>query len=153
MPCDKTTPNLRDNSCKHFNGFGRNETCEAGCNYLDMCGGVRDGLAIRLPCSGHFANEEVRAKHLGLVPIECPKFEKKTPEDIQKEHDALQAAIDRMTKIGPWISAQKKANHPRDRVVAEKCPICAGEIQFRISSYNGHMHAKCKTDDCINFME
>lgn len=144
--------NLRDNSCRYFNGFGRNKTCDAGCNYLEMCGGVHDGLAIRLPCSGHFANAETRAKHPDLVPVECPKFEKKTTEDIKAERDLIDQLIEQMRISQPWIS-EKKKTAKRDVVHEDECPVCKGRIQFRISSYNQHMHAKCATNDCINFME
>lgn len=142
---------LRDNSCKHFCGF-REETCEAGVRFLDLVGGKIDGMAIRLPCSGHFATPEMRAKHPDLTPVACAKFQKKTAEEIQKEHDDIQALVDRMTKIGPWISATKK-KYPNGGQAEESCPICAKRIRFSISSCNGHMHARCETEDCINFME
>lgn len=34
------------------------------------------------------------------------------------------------------------------------CPVChAGTMKYFVSSVNGHIHAKCSTDDCVSFFE
>lgn len=34
-----------------------------------------------------------------------------------------------------------------------RCPICENFIFYSVASINGHIHAKCKTPDCVSFME
>ena len=48
----------------------------------------------------------------------------------------------------------------RETIIATKlecgtveCPKCGKRIAFRVSSYNGHVHARCETLDCIAWME
>jgi len=34
------------------------------------------------------------------------------------------------------------------------CPICeSGELKYMISSYNGHIHAGCTTEGCVDWCE
>jgi hypothetical protein len=34
------------------------------------------------------------------------------------------------------------------------CPVCkTGKLQYRRSSYNGHVHGRCSTADCVAWME
>lgn len=35
-----------------------------------------------------------------------------------------------------------------------QCPCCnEGTLNYKISSYNGHIHAACDSETCINWME
>lgn len=34
-----------------------------------------------------------------------------------------------------------------------KCPICGGEVRYRVASSNGHMFAACSTETCARWME
>lgn len=50
--------------------------------------------------------------------------------------------------------ADEGAELPPDIESSMSCPVCtAGELAYRISSYNGHIWAKCSTADCIAFMQ
>lgn len=34
------------------------------------------------------------------------------------------------------------------------CPICTnGQMSYRISPHNGHIHAQCSTPNCVRWME
>lgn len=34
------------------------------------------------------------------------------------------------------------------------CPVCEeGQLHYRISGLNGHIHASCTKDGCVNWME
>ena len=36
----------------------------------------------------------------------------------------------------------------------EVCPQCGGKLHWtRAISYNGHVHAKCETENCLAWME
>jgi hypothetical protein len=35
-----------------------------------------------------------------------------------------------------------------------QCPVCTtGKLHYRISNYNGHIHAQCDTKGCVRWME
>lgn len=140
---------MRKGTCKHFCGFQHKE-CDAGVSYLALAGVSNDGMALRLPCSGAFAD---RAKAEGIARVPCDKREEPTAEDLAEWEASMKRLSDRMKKTLPWISDMKQ-KHPRGvGHTVEKCPICAGLIHFTIAGYNGHMHAKCETKDCVSFME
>lgn len=54
------------------------------------------------------------------------------------------------------ISAVLQANLKIRELVADKgtieCPMCGGVMPFA-KAPNKHVRAKCKTEDCISFME
>jgi len=33
------------------------------------------------------------------------------------------------------------------------CPVCGDTLYFRVANCNGHVHAKCKTDGCLAWMQ
>jgi len=50
---------------------------------------------------------------------------------------------------GPWKRGMPGIGGAID------CPVCGGEgtLAFSRSGYNGHIHASCKTDGCVRWME
>lgn len=34
-----------------------------------------------------------------------------------------------------------------------ECPICKGDLLYSIAKSNGHVHACCRTNGCVRFME
>lgn len=140
---------MRTGCCKHFNGI-QNNTCDAGVCYNDVTiDPDKPGRALRIPCMSEFRS----GKKLDGEPAKCDKYQEPTKDEIAAFDAVIQAAVDRMTKCGPWIGRMKKAHPNGVSVAADTCPICGGIIRFGISSYNGHMRARCDTPDCINFIE
>lgn len=33
------------------------------------------------------------------------------------------------------------------------CPICAGELRYRVASDSGHVHAICATEGCLSWIQ
>lgn len=33
------------------------------------------------------------------------------------------------------------------------CPICGGLLRYSVAAYNGHIHGKCETEGCVQWME
>lgn len=47
--------------------------------------------------------------------------------------------------------AEKPVKNVQDSMI---CPIYkTGELNYKIMSYNGHIHARCTTEDCVCWME
>jgi hypothetical protein len=51
---------------------------------------------------------------------------------------------------GEW---RVKPKPPEDRHDVVVCPICKGMLHLSQSSYNGHVHGRCKTEGCVSWME
>jgi hypothetical protein len=51
---------------------------------------------------------------------------------------------------GPWSRQNRKGG---SGVI--DCPVCGGKetLKFSRASYNGHIHARCTTENCVAWME
>lgn len=128
--------------CTHFNGI-QNESCKAGVRY--------DSFSDRKPCLGNSFPNDKRP-----IP-ECSLLRKTTREESEQREAEIDAAIERMTVAVPAakLDAKEKGlgrgNGGRGSI---PCPICkSGTLHYSVAGYNGHMHAKCTTDNCMSWME
>lgn len=65
-------------------------------------------------------------------------------ENVVKAREAIVAACG-----GPW----KKGTVGSSGTIP--CPVCGKDasLQYSRSGYNGHVHARCDTQDCVAWME
>lgn len=58
-------------------------------------------------------------------------------------------------KVIPVIVIVKKRHGTPEQVVkgTEPCPVCGGTIDYTVSNYNGHTNGKCRSENCIIWME
>lgn len=129
---------MRPGVCKHFNGI-QHATCVAGLNIRSVTGGDDFGWARRIPC---FAEHGTK----------CERYEDLAPEDLAKEEAEFQKLVDQMTKAAPFIR-EMKAKHKRGGSGVAECPVCGGRLHWSIAACNGHMHGKCETGGCLDWME
>lgn len=135
--------------CKHYNGFGCSEVCKAGVNYVQLNGGTKDKMMLRLPC--------LPGDGRGADGVKCDKFELRTPEEIAAEEQEFKARLERFGRCraaivahlgGPWKKGTPGASGVID------CPSCeGGKLHFSRAGYNGHIHAHCTTPGCASWME
>jgi hypothetical protein len=131
--------------CNHYRAMHGNTTCKVGVAFDDFKGGAFD----QRPC---FCNP-------GATPNPgCSLQEMPTPEQLAAEEAEMNARFEKIGKArkaivenlgGPW-----KRGKPSVAGVID-CPACGKEqsLQFSCSGYNGHVHAKCKTEGCVSWME
>ncbi len=82
----------------------------------------------------------------------CPKWERHTQEEGELRALGVHRTIRKMTLAGPVLKAwRKKEPYGKQEVI--ECPVCKGRLHLSQSSYNGHVHGRCETDDCLNWME
>ena len=128
--------------CKHFNGPFRNDTCDAGINYLELVGGRKPGWTRLLPCLLEQESE-----------IICDKCRPPTKEEIEESNREWKKVIDNITKVQPFIEEIKnKYDGVGSNGVAE-CPVCKNKLHWAISAYNGHTRGKSETEGCLCWME
>ena len=62
-----------------------------------------------------------------------------------------------MKKIGlarrAIVTHLDEKKSPRSAAGEIECPNCKGRLRFSRSGYNGHVHARCSTADCVSWME
>lgn len=132
--------------CIHYRASHGGETftdCEAGVPF-EKWNGTK--FATR-PC---FLDEKGQSKPDAMP---CEHLRRPTPDEIA-DHEVWLAG--RMSRIGvvmkaicPWRDAHKNQNF-REIV---GCPICEGRLHLSIAAYNGHVHGRCETADCVSWME
>lgn len=147
--------NQIEGRCHHFNGMS-NTTCAAGINYQELAG-IVDGLFLVLPCAKESTWSKTRREQLGLQIRQCPKLDRVTREQAEKEAEEM------INQGNRTMSAMIIAHEDADSKGLKKghggageveCPICiTGHIQYSVASYNGHMAAKCTTKGCVSWME
>lgn len=131
--------------CNHFRSMSEHKACKAGVEYESLKG---------IP----FEKRPCFARGGEAAPGGCPLAEFPTAEQVAAE-DAefakLFARTDTARKAivehlgGPWKRGMKQAGGEIN------CPCCGGDktLAFSRSGYNGHIHASCKTADCVSWME
>lgn len=144
-------------TCIHFNGI-QNAKCKAGLPY--PAGPIPCIKVIHKTANGgtYFLPGELPAKSEpfsgAAKALPCPLYLEPTDEQIQAHRVEQEAdmnnAIVAMTVAGKWRVRPKPA---QDRSEVVECPICKGRLHLSQSAYNGHVHGKCETADCVSWME
>jgi hypothetical protein len=129
--------------CKNYNGMSVKDTCDVGVKYDSLPKYGTKGFMKTCPCLGPFGG--------------CDKAVYLTKEEMKAEDRMIRERLKRILKaraaivefIGPW----KKGMVGRSGSI--DCPICSGEntLKFDRSGYNGHIHARCKTENCVSWIE
>jgi hypothetical protein len=133
--------------CVHFTGI-QNATCKEGINYRELVGGENIGWAARIPCLLIDADK---------CAVVCGSRKLPSREEAEAEfkHDNEQ-----MSRHMLAISAAHK--HAKEMGFGKRhggqtsmpCPLeCGGRLHYSVAGYNGHMHAKCETPNCVSWME
>lgn len=130
---------MKNYHCKHWHG-SVNDVCKAGVNWQEVTGGPQLGIMRRCPC----INTEHAAK--------CDLHALPTPEELAAEEAEWERILAQHVAERPHWEKIRREN-PRGSSGVCKCPRCGGECQWSIAFTNGHMHVRCRTDDCIAFME
>lgn len=127
--------------CKYYNGT-INKACDAGVLYESVRLAEAKGFEA-YPCFGQGNQCAHRAMPTEAeVDAKIAEINKRTANIIQ----ARTAIVERCG--GPW----KKGQAGSSGTVA--CPVCkSGSLGFTRSGYNGHIHARCSTKDCVAWME
>ena len=66
-------------------------------------------------------------------------------KDFEDFFNGISQARETIVSLG-----YKKGNGGTGKI---KCPKCNGILIFSVSGYNGHIHGRCETEDCLCWME
>lgn len=136
--------------CKHYNGRdlfngSTDGKCRAGVDPIfSFCDGDRSGWVRKVPC--------LRTNETDAI---CPAAEYPTMEEELERQEELKRYmaefIKNLTIVRPLIEAQHKETGAWAGQV--ECPKCAKPLHWSMARCNGHVHARCETDNCISWME
>ena len=129
---------MRENGCRYFRSPIHHESCHAGINYLQLAGGERFGYLARIPCSGAVKPEDA---------VKCAMIDRYTDEEEKAIYDEIQKRSELTMKAYAEIRAAKKQSG------FIECPKCNGKLFYAVAQSNKHVHAKCETEGCLQWME
>jgi len=127
--------------CKHFTGIQHDE-CSAGVLYDAVRVPREPGTGIGLPC---FVSDGVGQCVKRVLPTLA-----EAEEDARKSAEFIGHMAAARAKI---IEATGKPKPATDQRGTIPCPKCGETMHWRRASYNGHVWAKCETEDCIAWIE
>lgn len=133
------------NYCQHYDPQGRKTRCRAGADIdaiqsvVTKPGGLKWGPCIE----GHLLPNALEL---------CPHWLRTSREQGEKHADLVESSMRRMTLVAPVVGAwRKKEPIGKSEIIA--CPVCQGRLHLSQAACNGHVHGKCETPDCVNWME
>lgn len=131
--------------CVHFNGIREeSRACNAGVVYATVKGQNATGFAA-FPC---FREGEA---------VPCGKRHYPTPEEVAAEVAEHEASTKRLM-LGIQAAGEDAKKHGLKKgnggAGSVPCPACkTGTLHYSVAGYNGHMHGRCTTADCLAWMQ
>lgn len=136
--------------CIHFNGI-QHKSCKAGMVYDDLDKENRIEYRAGLPC---FKSDSEIAKRLGGRPqCHCQHVQFPTEEDVQKQIAEHEQSMKKFTVALVAVKPIREKYKGQDWGCIIECPVCNGKLHVTHAAYNGHVHAKCETPDCVAWIE
>lgn len=139
---------IKDGYCKHFSGL-LNEKCLRGRDYKGFSNdGTEFGLMKKMPCK---KSNEVNTCDEREFPTkeEAQEHKRRQSQWVQNFNKAIEL-IQKKHKVDiEWENPSNKNKTVQGTI---ECPVCKGDLNYSVSSYNGHIWGKCKTEDCLNWM-
>ena len=132
-------PRERNLWCKHYRAMYEHQTCKAGVEYADLKQMPHDFH----PCF----NRSVGVCNLAEYPTpeEMAAKEQEFKQHFEISMKARAAIVEHLG--GSWTKGAPGASGEIP------CPICGGTLRFSRAGYNGHIHARCTTENCVAWME
>lgn len=120
------------------------DTCEAGVDYKRWRGVTHASQ----PC---FLDDKTGESKPNALP--CEHLRRPTAEEIALHEEWRKARMNRMAVVMTAITPWRKAHKGKSAHEVVECPICKGRLHLSIAAYNGHIHGRCETADCVSWME
>lgn len=130
--------------CLHFNGM-MNEVCEVGVKYEDVRGPSRGPAGGRLIACFNECDT-------------CTRREMPTEADVAARIEEINCSTVNFTKARSAIVAYLGGHWKKGMQGSQgciDCPVCQQpkSLHFTRAGLNGNIHARCKTPDCVSWME
>lgn len=135
---------MRDDVCKYYRPSMIEDACEKGHKLEDKIVDFKSGpIWNRIPCWDRS----------GLTCEDKENYTREEVEAFEKECDELIEASEKCKKAILSYIRENGYNIRQDLQDWIVCPLCGSQLYFFYAGYNGHVHAKCDQDGCIEFQE
>lgn len=139
-------PGYRAGWCIHYRGIsdgngGTVTSCEAGVEYSTFAGAFH-----RQPC--FLINGQSKPDALP-----CEHLRRPTTKEINLHEIWAKARLEKLIEVIEGIKPWREKHKGRSHAEVIECPACKGRLRLSIAAYNGHVHARCETQDCVSWME
>lgn len=141
-----------ERKCVHFNGL-QNATCRVGCVYDEMDAGRKIAYRSALPCFQPDDGERQKLTEKGIEQATCEHRRFPTEEEIAAREKEIADHMTKMALALEIIDAIRKEQKGKNWRGVLECPNCKGKLHVSHAACNGHVHAKCETEDCVAWME
>lgn len=141
-----------ERKCVHFNGL-QHKTCRAGCVYDKMDEGRKIAYRSALPCFKPDAEELAKLAEKGIEQASCEHRRFPTEEEIAAYEKEVNDHMAKMELALRVIAPIRKEQKGRNWSGVIECPCCKGRLHVSHAACNGHVHARCETEDCVSWME
>lgn len=132
--------------CEHYaRGIGADMACKAGMD-------IKSIQKVATGARGTKWGPCIEGHTLENPTSYCPKWQRRSRERAEKRANSVVSHLRQLELAQPVITAWRK-KLPIGKQETIECPVCKGKLHLSQSDYNGHVHARCETTDCINFME
>ena len=82
------------------------------------------------------------------------KASKAILEDLKARFKAGDKSVQPNSRWSSPYGEEDRGNNFFSGVGRIDCPVCGkSKLNYRRSSYNGHVHANCENPDCVRWME
>ena len=89
--------------------------------------------------------------HILKQKATCASYEEPTEEEIRDQENDFATAFLNINKARKAIVKHIEESGINSGSIP--CPICSkGQLRYS-RAYNGHIHGRCTTPDCVNWME
>lgn len=144
---------MRKGCCKHYHGSFNSDLCAAGVAFADVTPRHGEkGWGLRMPCmlcsaSGKPYDDPEKGT--------CDKFAEPTDDELAEYQREIYVSMELFAKAGPVIREIKSQHKGQDWRGVVDCPACGVKEALHLShsGYNGHVHGRCETDNCLAWME
>lgn len=154
---------MNPGACVNFRGV-QHQCCEAGVDWAAEFGTFRVAPCVmfiaRQGKGTYIDPNKPWEKGPSLTKREehevknCPFFRLPTLDEMKADHAEHELFMERfmlgIKVAGQWRVKPKPAE---DRQGIVDCPACMGKLHLSQSSYNGHVHGRCETPGCLEWME
>ncbi len=130
---------MRADVCKFYKGAmltSNNSECDAGVDPVALfCGGDTAGWVKKVPCFQKNENAP-----------ECSERKFPTDKEVRESLGRMRKNMENVMKVVALIPSKGGQGQV-------ECPKCNGIVDWTRARSNGHRHARCRTKDCLFFME
>lgn len=123
--------------CRHYTGVGNHKTCKVGIAYES----VKDPTTnvFRYKCYDPDS------------AVDCASHELHTAEELKERDDWMDERLQHILAAMALIKPFRKRGQSTTGTI--ECPKCKGILDYGIAGYNGHTRGKCRTEQCLTWIQ